>query len=78
MKVNMLAAQSCLTLCDLMDCIVWQVPLHRILQASLLECVAISYSRGSSWSRDQTWVSNIATTPESNIMFYVNYTSIKK
>ena len=34
-------------------------PIHGILQARLLEWVAISSSRGSSWPRDQTWVSCI-------------------
>ena len=48
MKVKVLAAQSCLTLRDPMDCIACQIPLHRLLQASILEWVAISYSRGSS------------------------------
>ena len=33
---------------------------HGILQASMLEWVAISYSKGSSQPRDQTWVSHIA------------------
>ena len=28
---------------------------HRILQARILEWVAISFSRGSSWSRNWTW-----------------------
>ena len=32
---------------------------HGILQARILEWVAISFSRGSSWPRDQTWVSCI-------------------
>ena len=30
---------------------------HRILQESMLECVVISFSRGSPWPKDQTWVS---------------------
>ena len=33
---------------------------HGILQARILEWVAISCSRGSSWPRNQTWVSCIA------------------
>jgi len=33
---------------------------HRILQARILEGVAISFSRRSSWPRDQAWVSCIA------------------
>ena len=32
-------------------------PVHGILQARILEWVAISFSRGSSWPRDQTQVS---------------------
>ena len=32
---------------------------HRICQARIMEWVAISFSRGSSWPRDQTWVSCI-------------------
>ena len=33
---------------------------HGILQARILEWIAIFFSRGSSWPRDQTWVSHIA------------------
>ena len=33
---------------------------HGISQAGILEWVAIPFSRGSSWSRDGTWVSRIA------------------
>ena len=33
---------------------------HGILQARILEWVAIPFSRGPSWLRDQTWVSCIA------------------
>ena len=35
-------------------------PVHGILQARTLEWVTIPFSRGSSWLRDQTWVSCIA------------------
>ena len=51
-KVKMKVAQSCLTLCDPMDCIV-----HGILQARILEWVAFPFSRGSSQPRDRTQVS---------------------
>ena len=34
--------------------------MHGILQARILEWLAISYSRGSSWPRDRTQVSHIA------------------
>ena len=53
-------AQSCLTLCDPMDCSLPGSSLHGILQARILEWIAISFSRGSSRLRDQTQVSCIA------------------
>ena len=51
--------QSCPTLCDPMDCSSPGSSVHGILQARILEWVATSFSRGSSWPRDQTWVSCI-------------------
>ena len=48
-------AQSCPTLCDPMDYI-----LHGILQARILEWVAIRFSRGCYQARDRTGVSHIA------------------
>ena len=53
-------AQSCLTLCDPMDCSLPGSSVHGIFQARVLEWVAIAFSRGSSWPRDQTQVSCIA------------------
>ena len=53
-------AQSCPTLCDPMDCSLPGSSLHGILQAKILEWVAISFSRGSSQLRDWTRVSCIA------------------
>ena len=47
--------QSCLTLCDPMDYTV-----HGVLQAIILEWVAFSFSRGSSYPRDQTQISRVA------------------
>ena len=47
--------QLCLTLCDPMDYIV-----HGILQARILEWVAVPFSRESSQPRDRTQVSCIA------------------
>ena len=44
-------AQSCQTLCDPMDCCPPGSPVSGIFQARILERVAISYSRGSSWPR---------------------------
>ena len=56
-----LESLSCVWLCDLMDCSLPGSSVHRILQARILECVAISFSRGSSWLRVWTWVSCIAS-----------------
>ena len=50
-------AQLCPTLCDPMDSSLPGSSLHGILQARVLEWVAISFSRGSSRPRDRTWVS---------------------
>ena len=52
-------AQSCLALCDPMDCSLPSSAIHGIFQARTLEEVAISHSRGSSWPRDQTCISCI-------------------
>ena len=47
-----LVAQSCPTLCHPMDCSPPGFSVHGILQARILEWVAISFSRGSSRPRD--------------------------
>ena len=52
-------AQLCPTLCDSVDCSPPGSSVHGILQARILEWVAISFSRGSSQPRDQTRVSCI-------------------
>ena len=46
--------------CNPMDCSPLGSAVHGILQARILEWVAISYSRGSSRPKDQTWVSCFA------------------
>ena len=51
--------QSCLTLCDSMDCSPPGSSVHGIFQARILEWVAISFSRGSSWPRDWNHISCI-------------------
>ena len=53
-------AQSCPTLWDPVDCSPPGSSVHGILQARILEWVAISFSRGFSWPRDRTQVSRIA------------------
>jgi len=55
-----MCAQSCLILCDLMDCSLPGSSVHGIFQASILQWVAISSSRGASWPRIWTCVSCIA------------------
>ena len=55
-----LVAQLCPILCDPMDCSPPGSSVHRILQARILEWVAISFSRGSCWPRNWTQASCIA------------------
>ena len=55
LKVKVQVAQSCRTLCDPMDYTVCG-----ILQARILEWVAVPFSRGSSQPRDRTQMSHIA------------------
>ena len=57
MKMKVLLFLSRLTFCDPMDCSLPDSSVHRILQARILEWVAISFSRGFSQPRDQTQVS---------------------
>ena len=54
-KVKAKVSQSCLTLCDPKD-----YTAHGILQARILEWVAIPFSRGSSQPRDRIQISCIA------------------
>ena len=49
--------QLCPTLCDPMECIPPGFSVHGILQAKILEWVAMPFSRWSSRPRDQTQVS---------------------
>ena len=56
----MLVAQSCPTLCYPMDCSLPVFSIHGIFQTRILEWISISFSRGSSPPRNQTWVSHIA------------------
>ena len=56
------AAQFCPTLCDSLDCSPPGSFVHGISQARILEWVAISFSRGSSWLRDRSCVSCVSCT----------------
>ena len=53
-------AQSCPTLCDPSDCSLPGSSLYGILQARILDWVAISFSRGTSQLREWTQVSCVA------------------
>ena len=55
--VHAQSLQSCLTLCDPVDCSQPGSSVHGILQARILKRVAISSSRGSSQARDWTSIS---------------------
>ena len=55
MEVKVKVPQSFSALCDSVDCTV-----HGILQVRILECIAFSFSRGSSQNKDLTQVSHIA------------------
>ena len=57
MLLHAKSLQSCPTLCNLMDYSLLGSSVHGILQARILEWVAIFSTRGSSWPRDQTQVS---------------------
>ena len=53
-------AQSCLTLCDLMDYSLPGSSLHGIFQARILEWVTVAFSSGSSQPRYRTQISRTA------------------
>ena len=59
-----LVAQSCLTLCNPLDCSLPGSSVHGIFQARILEWVAISFSRGYSQPRDQTCISCLLCTAD--------------
>ena len=58
--VSVSVTQSCLTLCDCMDCSPPGSSVHGVLQARILEWVAIPFSRGSSQPRDWMQASSVA------------------
>ena len=60
MKVKVLVTQFCPTLYDTMDCSLPGSSVHGILQARILEWVAMPSSRGSSQPRNRTQGSRIA------------------
>ena len=82
--VCLLVAQSCLTICNTLDCSLPRSYIHVISQARILEWLAIPFSRGSSRSRDQTQVSCIAgrlftvwATREASTMLFIKVWSLE-
>ena len=67
--------QSCPTLCNPMGRSLPGSCVHGILQARVLEWVAISFSRGSSRPRDRTWVSR---TPGRRVTIWATREALKK
>ena len=57
---KVLVTQFRLTLCDPIDCSTLGSSVHGILHALILEWVAIPFSKGPFWPKDQTLVSCIA------------------
>ena len=62
MMAHVLVAQLCLSLWDPTDCIPPGSSIHGISQARVLEWVAVSFSRASSYPRDQAHISCISCT----------------
>ena len=60
LKVKVLVTQSCPTLCNPIRCRPLGSSVHGILQARILEWVAMLFAKGSFQPRDQTQVSRIA------------------
>ena len=58
--VHAKSLQSCPTLCDPMDCRLPGSFVHGVFQARILEWVAISFSRGTSWPRVWTCISCVS------------------
>ena len=69
--------RPCLTLCDPMACNSPGSSVHGIFQARILEWVAISFSRGSSRPRDQTWVSYVSHPGRRILYHYISWEVIK-
>ena len=69
--------QLCLTLCDPLDCSPPGSSVHGILQARILEWVAISSSRGSSWPRDWTHISYVSCTGRWILYHYATWEAPK-
>ena len=71
-----MCAQSCLTLCDPMDCSSPGSFVHGVLQARILKWVAISFSRESSWPSNQIRLSSISRDHIVHTVFKLFFFSI--
>ena len=60
--VCVIVTQSCPTLCSPINCSPPGSFVHGILQARILEWVALPFARGSSQIKDRTWVSHTEST----------------
>ena len=79
-KVKVLITQLCPALCDLTDYSPPGFSVFDFLRA-ILELIVVPFSRGSSWPRDQTWVSciggrffttwDIREAPIWSMLFYI-------
>ena len=68
-----LVAQLCLTLCDPMDCSPPGSSVHGILQARILEWIAMPSSRGPSRARDWTRISCVSCIADGFFMHRVTW-----
>ena len=74
-----LVAQLCRTLCNSIDYSPPGSSVHGILQAKILEWIAIPFSRGSSWPRDWTHISHVSCiagiffTPEPSLLIFIQW-----
>ena len=59
-QYSVLVTQSCLTLCNPMDCSLPASSVHGILQARILEWIAMHFSRGCTRPRDWTCISCVS------------------
>ena len=65
--------QSCPTLCDSVDCSQSGFSVLGILQARILEWIAMLFSRGSSWPRDWTCISYVSCIARQVLYHYHHF-----
>ena len=73
-----MCVQLCPTLCDPLDCSPPHSFAHGIFQARILEQVAISFSRGSSWPRDLTHISCVSFIGRQILYQLSDYSATKR